>query len=150
MTTASSLKSLATVLAPAALVGALAHAPASATELVYVPLNPSFGGNPLNASMFNSAQAQNKHKDPEQSLTSRGLQDKSPLQHFNEILERSILSQLASAATSGVIGSNGKLVPGTVQTGNFTIAVADLGGGRLSVTTTDKVTGVTTSFQVGQ
>ena len=38
---------------------------ASATEMVYTPINPSFGGNPLNANMLLSkAQAQNKHKAP--------------------------------------------------------------------------------------
>jgi curli production assembly/transport component CsgF len=133
------------------LVALLAHAlpGARATELVYVPLNPSFGGSPLNNSLLNSAQAQDKHKDPS-AQSARGLQEKTQLQQFNEILERSILSQLSSAATSGIIGSNGRLVPGTVQTGNFTIAISDLGGGKLRVTTTDKATGGVSMFEVAQ
>ena len=37
----------------------------SATEIIYTPINPSFGGNPLNANMLLSkAQAQNKHRAP--------------------------------------------------------------------------------------
>jgi curli production assembly/transport component CsgF len=77
------------------------------------------------------------------------LSDKTPLQQFNDNLQRSVLSQLASAATSSVI-SNGKLVPGTVQTGDFKITIADMGGGMLQITTVDKVTGASTTFQVSQ
>lgn len=123
---------------------------AQATDLVYTPVNPSFGGNPLNGSvLLNAAQAQNKTKDPEApKATTTGQQ--TSLQQFNDILERSVLSRLASAATSSVIGPNGQLIPGTVNTGNFSIQISDLGGGILQVTTTDKATGATTSFQVGQ
>lgn len=138
-------------LATSLLLAAFAFPPsATSTELVYVPLNPSFGGSPLNNSLLNSAQAQDKHKDPSASQAARGLQEKTRLQQFNEILERSILSQLSSAATSGIIGSNGRLVPGTVQTGNFTISISDLGGGLLRVSTTDKASGAVSTFEVGQ
>ena len=130
---------------PLALVLACQLGPVNASELVYTPVNPSFGGSPLNGSvLLNSAQAQNKHKDPDAPDL-----NKTPLQQFNDLLERSILSRLATAATSGVLGSNGQLVPGTVETGNFTITVSDLGGGLLRVTTTDKVTGATSTFEVG-
>ena len=121
---------------------------AIATELVYTPVNPAFGGSPLNGSvLLNAAQAQNKHKDPDDPANQ--FSEKSPLQQFNESLQRSVLSQLASAATSSVI-SDGRLVPGTVQTGDFKIVVSDLGGGMLQITTTDLVTGAVTSFQVSQ
>ena len=37
-----------------------------ATELVYTPVNPSFGGNPLNGTwLLNNAQAQNDYDDPD-------------------------------------------------------------------------------------
>lgn len=117
-----------------------------ATELVYTPINPSFGGNPLYGSyLLGSAQATNKHKEADPS----SLANQSPLQQFNESLERSILSQLAASATSKIL-SGGQLSPGTVETGNFRISVVDVGNGVLMVTTTDKVTGASTSFQVGQ
>lgn len=135
---------------PALLMG-LASAPeAAASEMVYVPINPNFGGNPLNApGLLNSAQATNKHKDPDAKAYS-SLPQQTPLQQFNDMLERSILSQLSSAATSSVMGANGKLVTGKVETGNFSINIVDAGGGLLKITTTDKVTGASTSFQVGQ
>jgi len=125
---------------------------ASATEMVYTPINPSFGGNPNNGVvLLNNASATNKHKDPASSLTSNSLLQKTPLQTFNDNLERAILGQLASSASQKLLGgTGGGLTPGTVETGNFTIRISDLGGGALQVTTTDKVTGVSTSFQVGQ
>lgn len=119
---------------------------AEATGLVYVPVNPAFGGNPQNGQvLLSTAQATNKHKDP---LSANSLLNKTPLQQFSDMLQRSILGQLAAAATSSVIG-NGKLRPGSVETGEYRIDIIDAGGGMLIITTTDKVTGDTTSFQVG-
>lgn len=118
-------------------------APGAATELVYVPTNPTFGGTPLNGSSFlNAAQMTNKHKEP-----AAGRQN--ALQQFTDLLERSVLSQLSAAATSGVMGAGGKLKPGSVETGNFRIDIVDAGGGVLTITTTDKTTGASTSFQIG-
>ena len=123
---------------------------AFASDLVYTPMNPAFGGNVLNGSvLLNAAQAQNKTKDPDAPKPLGGTQQSS-LQQFNDILERSVLSRLAAAATSGIMGPTGQLIPGKVSTGNFDIQISDLGGGVLQVTTTDKVTGAATSFQVGQ
>jgi curli production assembly/transport component CsgF len=120
---------------------------ALATELAYVPFNPAFGGNPMNGPvLLGSAQASNKHKDP--SSSSNPFAKQTPLQQFNDMLERSVLSQLSAAATANVIGG-GKLKPGSVETGNFRIDIVDAGGGVLVITTTDKVTGSSTSFQVG-
>jgi len=122
--------------------------PAPATELVYVPTNPVFGGSPLNASGFlNAAQVANKHKEPVAPTPANAKP--SPLQQFADLLERSILSQLSAAATSGVMGPGGKLQPGSVETGNFRIEIVDAGGGVLTITTTDKTTGASTSFQIG-
>jgi len=138
---------------PALLVFLVLHATsiaALAADLVYTPVNPNFGGNALNGStLLNAAQAQNRHKDPAANPFV-GSSQQTALQQFNDILERSVLSRLAAAATGSIIGPTGQLVPGTVETGNFTISISDLGGGLLQVTTTDKATGATTSFQIGQ
>lgn len=121
-----------------------------ATELIYTPVNPAFGGSPLNsATLLNAANAQNKHKDPEEAA-SRASSQRTPLEQFNETLQRSILSRVASAASGQVLDAGGRLVPGVVDSANFSIAVNDLGGGALQITTTDKTTGVSTSFQVNQ
>jgi curli production assembly/transport component CsgF len=122
---------------------------AIASELVYVPVNPNFGGSPSNGpGLLASASATNKH-GLQSGLGGSSL-NQTPLQQFNQTLERMVLSQLASAATSKLIGQDGKLVPGTFTTENFIITVTDLGGGVLRVTTTDKATGTVTSFEVSQ
>lgn len=123
---------------------------AGAADLIYVPVNPNFGGYPGNGpGLLASAAATNKHKE-DAGLGGSSPFNQTPLAQFNQTLERTVLSQLASAATSKLIGQDGKLVPGTFSTANFVITVTDLGGGVLRVTTTEKSTGVTTSFEVGQ
>jgi curli production assembly/transport component CsgF len=128
---------------------ALWGAAASASELVYVPVNPNFGGSPSNGpGLLGSASATTKHS--QSGLGGASALNQSPLEQFNQTLERMMLSQLASAATSKLMGRDGKLLPGTFSTENFIITVTDLGGGLLRVTTTDKSSGAVTSFEVGQ
>jgi curli production assembly/transport component CsgF len=126
--------------------------PSTASELVYYPLNPSFGGSPLNGPvLLNAAQAQNKYTDPAADAAAAArsaITAKTPLQQFNDTLERSILNRLASNASAGLMGDGGSLQPGTVETGNFVINIVDLGGGTLRITTTDKVNGTSSSFEV--
>ncbi|WP_428622853.1 curli assembly protein CsgF [Sedimenticola sp.] len=118
---------------------------ASGSELVYTPVNPSFGGNPLGGQyLLNNAQAQDDFKDP--NVTSRTQQ--SDLERFNDLLQRSILSRLSASLTGNVIDADGNLIPGTIETTDFVITIVDVGGGILEVTTTDKTTGESTSFQV--
>ena len=119
---------------------------AHADELVYEPINPSFGGNPLNGNwLLNNAQAQNTFEDDD--ATSPNDQQ-SDLDNFNELLQRSILSRVASAITGNIVGEGGELLPGTIETSDFVIDIVDVGGGRLKITTTDKVTGESTSFEL--
>lgn len=120
--------------------------PANATELVYQPVNPHFGGNPLAGNfLLNSAQAQNDYDDPD----SRDLANsRSDLSYFSDLLERSILSRIASNMSSELFGPDGELVPGSLETENFAIEIIDLGNGVLEIITTDKTTGDTTSFQM--
>jgi curli production assembly/transport component CsgF len=128
---------------------ALLASGACATDLVYLPVNPSFGGYPANGpGLLATASATNKHTAG--ALGGKSPFDQTPLEQFNQTLERTVLSQLASAATSKLMGQDGKLVPGTFSTANFIITVTDLGGGVLRVTTTEKATSATTSFEVGQ
>lgn len=122
---------------------------ANASELVYTPVNPVFGGNPMNgAVLLNAAQAQNDFKDPD-SLKSNT--PRSALAQFNETLQRSILNRIASGLTSRLVGGSGELLTGEpVETAEFKVQIIDLGGGALEITTTDKVTGQTQSFSVGE
>lgn len=66
--------------------------PAVASELVYTPINPSFGGNPLNGSfLLGKAQSQNKHKAP--------VSRKTYAEKFQESLERAYINKIVREIT---------------------------------------------------
>lgn len=68
-----------------------------ASELVYKPINPSFGGNPLNGSfLLGKASAQNKHKA---SITKKSYAEK-----FQESLERAYISKMVREITDLLLG----------------------------------------------
>ena len=124
----------------------LASAAAPASELVYHPTHPAFGGNPMNgAVLLNEANAQNTYKDPDAPKPPR---QKTPLEKFNEQLQSAVMNRLANAMTQGVIGPGGELMPGTVETTDFTITIADNGDGMLVITTIDKNTGASSVFEI--
>ena len=122
---------------------------AHATGLVYEPVNPTFGGNPNNGPfLLDTANAQNKYKDPSLSNLGFGSQSQSTLDQFNGQLQQAILSRVASSVTNSIVGPNGQLQPGTISTGNFTITIKPVGSNNLQVMTTDKTTGASTTFVV--
>lgn len=124
---------------------------AQAGPLVYQPVNPTFGGNPLNGNyLLGRAQSQDNHKDPAASSALNPLGSQSQLEQFNNALQQAVLSRVSAAVSSSIIGADGRLIPGTVETQNFNITIADLGGGRIRITTTDKLTGSSTSFDISQ
>ncbi len=70
-----------------------------ATEIIYTPINPSFGGNPLNANMLLSkAQAQNKHKAP--------VIEKGYAAQFQDSLERTYLNRMVREITDMAFGED--------------------------------------------
>ncbi len=116
----------------------------SASPLVYQPVNPSFGGNPLNANgLLNEAQAQNNYTAPV-----RKLSPADRLATFQQNLQNAILSRVSSTVLSTIVGVDGGLVPGTVTTQDYIITVVQ-NGGLVSVTTTDRTTGQTSTFEIG-
>ncbi len=121
---------------------------ARAGQLVYTPVNPTFGGAADNgAYLLDTANAVNKHGAP---ATDSSTSSTSALSEFNQELESAILSRVASSVTSSIVGSSGALQPGTISTGQFTISVTQVSTGLLQVTTTDTTTGQSTTFQVSQ
>lgn len=113
--------------------------PASATEMVYAPVNPSFGGNPNNApGLMSIAQAQNGFTAP--ALT--------PIQSFNLSLQRAILSRLTSQSLTYMFGSGNTLSPGNYDTVGYKIAVTQTDPYTLTIVTTDKTSGATATFVV--
>ncbi len=125
----------------------VAASPVMAGELIYTPVNPSFGGSPLNGAwMQSSASAQNTFKDP----NAPGNKTQTPLQRFNERLQNSILDRVANAITKEVVDENGDLKPGVIDTGGFRVTVLDNGDGTVTIITLDKSTGETSRFDILQ
>lgn len=126
-------------LASLVLLASLASA-ATATELVYTPVNPAFGGNPLNGTwLLNNAQAQNDHEDPAIKDRASAFASTSALERFTSQLESRLLSQLLTNINNGNTGS--------LQTDAFIINVID-DSGALSIQVTDRVTGEISEIQV--
>lgn len=102
--------------ATALIVGiALSATPAFAQDLVYEPINPSFGGNPFNsAHLLGIANAQNDFKDPKSQSSS------SQADIFARQLQSRLLSALSSQIVDAIFGENPQQ-QGTISFGGQTI-----------------------------
>lgn len=119
----------------------------SASQLVYKPINPTFGGNPMNASMLMSkAQSQNKHKEsrPEQSYADK----------FKDQLERQIMSKLVRQITdyaNGELDEDGNPIfieDQLFSSGDYTIEVLISNPDAITVQLTNITTGEITIIEV--
>ncbi|WOX04664.1 curli assembly protein CsgF [Microbulbifer pacificus] len=109
-----------------------------ASELIYEPVNPNFGGNPLNGSyLISNAQSQNDHKDPD-SLSDL-YEQPSALDRFTDSLETRLLNQLLTDVGNG---NSGELI-----TDDFIVQIVDTDG-VLTVLITDRGTGDTAEVVV--
>ncbi|MCE7065093.1 curli production assembly/transport component CsgF [Dyadobacter sp. CY326] len=106
-----------------------------AQSLVYRPVNPSFGGDSFNYSwLMNSAQAQDKLKDPDAKLSSAAT-TQDPLAEFSNTLNRQILNSISQRLIKDQFGEEG-IKEGTYQFGSFLVDVSP-GAAGLIVRITD-------------
>lgn len=107
----------------------------TATELVYTPVNPSFGGNPLNGNfLLQKAQSQNAFTAERQTM--------SFVDKFREALERNIINSLTRRI------ADGDLVEGIYNTGEFQVEVTTGTDGSVIVHITNLVTGEVTVITI--
>lgn len=124
------------------LAGLLLSSGLSATELVYTPVNPSFGGSPLNGAwLLGNAQAQNDKKDPD-AIDRSSLAGTSALDRFTSQLESRLLSDLLSDVKDGKTGS--------ITTDDFIVNIINDDLGNLVVNITDRLTGEVSEIIIGQ
>ena len=115
---------------------------ASATELVYTPVNPSFGGSPLNGAwLLGNAQAQNSKKDPDAIDRSSLLGNQSSLDRLTSQLESRLLGDLLAGVERGETG--------TLTTDDFVVRVYNGDAGVLIVEIKDRLTGEISEIIVG-
>jgi curli production assembly/transport component CsgF len=119
---------------------------AGASELRYLPVNPTFGGSPLNAAALQAnANAQNNTKAPV-------VTPLTALQKFTNNIEAAIISKLQSTTISSLFDAKGNFNPETgtnVKAGNFQIQITtDPVTGGLTLVTTDITSGQSTSINI--
>jgi len=114
---------------------------ASAQDLRYQPVDPSFGGNPFNsAHLLGVASAQNNYKDPASTANN------SQAQIFANQLQSRLLSALSSQIVDAIFGANPQQ-SGTITFGGQTIHF-DRGTEDVTLTITDDGTGAVTTIVV--
>lgn len=113
-----------------------------AGNLIYQPVNPAFGGSPLNGSWLQSeASAQNfyQREDQRRQTIESAIQSKtgqqSPGQIFAQQLQSQLYSSLANKITSAIFGENAQ------NSGNFSFQGTDISfvrvGANVQVTIND-------------
>jgi curli production assembly/transport component CsgF len=137
-------------LAALAMCAAVSMTGARAADLVYTPINPTFGGNPANSShLLSIASAQKTATASDAPVTASGSSSgsgsgsgtgTSNAELFVSQLEGRLLSALASQVTDAIFGPNPQ-DHGTVTFGDTTV-VFDNTGTAITLTITDP-TGVT-------
>jgi curli production assembly/transport component CsgF len=114
---------------------------AKAQDIVYQPVNPSFGGNPFNSQhLLGIANAQNDFKDPKAATSG------SQADVFARQLQSRLLSALSSQIVDAIFGDNPQ-DHGTIEFGGQTIEfVRSLED--VTLTITDDATGEVTTIVV--
>jgi len=110
-----------------------------ASELVFKPTNPSFGGDSFNSShLLATAQAQNSHEKPEEPV--------DPLANFQRTITSSLLNRVSFQIAEQIFGENAA-ESGQFQLGD-TLLSFQREGNIVRVTLTDGITGATTTIDV--
>lgn len=131
-------------------------ASALAQDLVYTPVNPSFGGNPLNSShLLGTANAQRERTARDSALNNPSTAepgddtaDTTEADLFVRQLEGRLLSALAGQVTEAIFGDNPQ-DSGTVIFGTTTVTFnRDVGEIRLTII--DAIDGSVTEIVVPQ
>lgn len=112
-------------------------ASAHASPIVYEPVNPTFGGNPLNGNfLLESASANNYNHltNPNQSTTPT---QETTAQELQQALISSLISQATNLAIESILGTNGQ----AQNSGTFDVAGEIIQfnrvNGQINITLTD-------------
>ncbi len=130
------MKLLAPILASCVLSGAV-----HASELVYTPINPTFGGNPLNAS-----QLENEASAQKPSAPSASSPQQSTAQQFLQMLQSQLYASLANSVSNAITGTNAQ-ASGTIRLDTMQITWNTVGA-QTQITMTDYSTGQVTNISV--
>lgn len=122
-------------------IGLIPAGRATASELVYTPVNPSFGGNPFNsAHLLGVANATNKYKDPD-AITSG-----DPAQQFLRTIQNRLVAAVSNQIVDLIFGENAQ-DSGTVRFGDQQIDFVR-GADTVTLTITNDIDGSVTEIIV--
>jgi curli production assembly/transport component CsgF len=110
-----------------------------ASELVYTPINPTFGGNPLNASQLQAVASAQKPNAPTTKATQQ-----STSQQFLQMLQSQLYASLANAVSTAITGTNAQAA-GTIKLDNMQVSWVTIDGQK-QITLTDYSTGQITQI----
>lgn len=117
---------------------------AQSTELVYAPINPSFGGSAMNGSfLLSKAQGQNKHKAE--------LSEKSFEEKVSDALERATLSDIVSKYKDTVLGEEQNINIGedaTFISGDYQIDIVSANSDTITIQITDLLSNKITIIEI--
>lgn len=114
---------------------------ASASDLVYTPVNPSFGGNPFNSQhLLGIANAINQYRDPATANAS------DPTQQFVRTLQGRLLASLAGQIDELIFGENAQ-PSGLVRFGDQEVSFVR-GADSVTLNITDLTNGTNTEIIV--
>ncbi len=114
---------------------------AQASELVYTPINPTFGGNALNASQLQYTATAQK---PDAPTTTTASTQQSASQQFMQMLQSQLYASLANAVATAITGTNAQAA-GTITLNNMQVSWNTIGGQK-QITMTDYTTGQVTTI----
>ena len=117
---------------------------AMSSELVYKPINPSFGGSPLNGNfLLGKAQGQNKHKAP-QSTKSFG-------EKVASAIERATISDIIRKYKDTVLGENTVInnsEDSTFISGDYQLDILSSNSDTITIEITDLLTDKVTIIEI--
>lgn len=117
---------------------------ASGSELVYKPMNPSFGGSPLNGSfLLGKAQGQNKHKAPQST--------KSFEEKVANAIERATISDIVRKYKDTVLGESADInnaEDSTFISGDYQIDILSSNSDTITIEITDLLTDKVTIIEI--
>ena len=119
---------------------------ANASELVYTPINPTFGGNPLNASQLQYVAGAQKPNAPTATATSTQSAQQNTAQQFLQMLQSQLYASLATSVSNAITGQSSQAA-GTIKMDTMQISWSTQSDGK-HISITDSSTGQITQIVV--
>jgi curli production assembly/transport component CsgF len=121
----------------------LAGDPAKASEIVYTPINPTFGGNALNSSQLQYVATAQKPNAP---TTKSATTQQSTAYQFLQMLQSQLYASLANSVSNAITGQNAQAT-GTIKLDTMQVSWSTQTDGK-HVSITDSSTGQITEIVI--